>query len=83
MTNEGFYDRISCFAVSQCSAEDRLAGKQILKIDDAVKRYPGALVIVAVIRGSGMYIQMAQRLSVLGINEFLDGSDIEDNYYIL
>ena len=82
-TNEGFYDRISCFAVSQCSAEDRLAGKQILKIDDAVKRYPGALVIVAVIRGSGMYIQMAQRLSVLGINEFLDGSDIEDNYYIL
>ncbi len=83
LTNEGFYDRISCFAVSQCSEEDRLAGKQILKIDDAVKRYPGALVIVAVIRGSGMYIQMAQRLSVLGINEFLDGSDIEDNYYIL
>lgn len=83
LVNEAYYDRISCFAVSQQPAESRLAGKQILKIDDAVKKYQGALVIVAVIRGSGMYVQMVQRLSELGINEYFDGSAIEENFYIL
>lgn len=83
LVNEGYYDAISCFAVSQEGTGDLLAGKQILKIDDAVRKYPEALVIVAVIRGSGMYVQMIQRLSELGINEYLDGSDIEENFYIL
>lgn len=81
--NEGYYDKISCFAVSENPSESILAGKQVLKIDDAVKKYPGALVIVAVIRGSGMYMQMTQKLSGLGINEHLAGSDIEENFYIL
>lgn len=83
LVNEAYYDAVSCFAVSQAPAEGRIAGKQILKIDDAVQKYPKALVIVAVIRGSGMYVQMVQRLSELGINEYLDGSDIEENFYIL
>lgn len=83
LVNEAYYDAVSCFAVSQTPAEGRIAGKQILKIDDAVQKYPEALVIVAVIRGSGMYVQMVQRLSELGINEYLDGSDIEENFYIL
>lgn len=83
LVNEAYYDAVSCFAVSQALAEGRIAGKQILKIDDAVQKYPEALVIVAVIRGSGMYVQMVQRLSELGINEYLDGSDIEENFYIL
>lgn len=83
LVNEGYYDVISCFAVSKDSGEGEMAGKQIVKIDDAVKKYPGALVIIAVIRGSGMYVQMAQKLSELGIKEYLDGSDIEENFYIL
>lgn len=83
LVNEGYYGAISCFAVSKDPAEGGIAGKQIVRIDDAVKRYPKALVIVAVIRGSGMYMQMAQRLSELGVKEYLDGSDIEENYYIL
>lgn len=83
IVNEGYYDKVSCFAVSKDSAENSLAGKQILKIDDAVKKYPKALVIVAVIKGSGMYLQMVQKLSELGINEYLAGSDIEENFYIL
>lgn len=83
LLNETYYDVITCFAISQDPTESSLAGKQILKIDDAVKKYPGALVIVAVIRGSGMYVQMVQRLSELGIDEYLDGSDIEENFYIL
>lgn len=83
LLNEAYYDDISCFAVSGDSTEGVLAGKQILKIDDAVKRYPEALVIVAVVRGSGMYEQMVKKLSELGINEYLAGSEIEENFYIL
>ncbi len=81
--NEGYYDKTACFAVSENPSEGILAGKRILKIDDAVKKYPKALVIVAVIRGSRMYLQMTKRLSELGINEYSDGSDIEESFYIL
>lgn len=83
LVNEGYYDAISCFAVSKDPGEEEIAGKQIVKIDDAVKKYPEALVIVAVIRGSGMYMQMTQKLSELGVKEYLDGSDVEENFYIL
>ena len=83
LVNEGYYDTISCFAVSKDPAEKEMAGKQIVKIDNAVKGNPDALVIVAVIRGSGMYMQMAKRLSELGVTEYLDGTDIEENFYIL
>lgn len=81
--NEGYYDKIVCFAVSDIASESVLAGKQILKIEEAVKDHPKALVIVAVIRGSGMYGQMVQKLSEFGIKEYLAGSDIEENFYIL
>lgn len=83
LVNEGYYDVIACFAVSKDFTESSMAGKQILKIYDAVEKYPEALVIIAVIRGSGMYLQMVQRLAELGKNEYLDGSDIEENFYIL
>ncbi len=81
--NEGYYHKIACFAVSENPLKSVQAGKQILMIDDAVKKYSGALVIIAVIRGSGMYLQMVQRLAELGINVYMDGSDIEENFYIL
>lgn len=83
LVNEGYYEAISCFAVSQDPAESVLAGKPVFRIDDAVKRYPHALVIVAVLQGSGMYAQMTRKLSGLGVKEYLDGSRIEGNFYIL
>ncbi len=83
LVNEGYYDKISCFAVSETPSESVLAGKQILKIEEAVKNYPKALVIIAVVRGSGMYLQMVQKLAELGVFAYMDGSDIEENYYIL
>ena len=83
LMNEGYYGAVSCFAVSQASMERSMAGKRILKIDDAVKRYPEALVVVAVNRGGGIYTEMIQRLSEIGVKEYLDGSDIEENFYIL
>lgn len=81
--NEGYYHKIACFAVSKESSGNVLAGKQILKIDDAVKKYPEALIVIAVVRASEMYRQMIQKLSGLGINEYISGSDIEENFYIL
>lgn len=83
LVNGGYYDAISCFAISKDPGEEGIAGKQIVKIDDAVKKYPEALVIVAVTRGSDIYIQMTQKLSELGVKEYLDGSDIDENFYII
>lgn len=83
LVSEGYYNAIVCFAVSKDPKESTLAGKQILKIDDAVKKYSEAFVIVAVTWGSGMFLQMEQKLIELGISEYLAGSDIEENFYIL
>ncbi len=81
--HEGYYDKICCFAVSQEPVNERIAGKTVLKIQNACELYRDALVIVAVVRGSGMYHQMAERLKQLGISNYVDGSDIEDNFYIV
>ena len=81
--NEGFYDKICCFAVSENHAERKIGNREILLIQDAVEKYPNALVIIAVIRGTGMYDQMLGRLGELGISTHMDGSDIEENFYIL
>jgi len=81
--NEGYYRKLLCFAVSKEPQEELIGGRQVLTIRDAHERYPDALIIVAVIRGSGMYRQMAERLAELGIDDFMDGSDIEENFYII
>lgn len=81
--NEGFYEKISCFAVSQNSTKELLAKRQVLMINDAIKKYPTALVIIAVIRGSEIYNQMKMKLIELGKTEFLDGTSIEECFYIL
>ena len=83
LVNEGYYQKISCFAVSKEPLAGEMAGKQIIRIDDALKRYPEALVIVSVVRGSRMYGQMVQKLAELGIENYLNGTDIEENFYIL
>ena len=81
--NEGYYGKICCFAVSQETSEKWMAGKRILPIQEAYGRYPDAMIIIAVIRGSGMYHQMVDQLTEMGINSYMDGSDIEENFYIL
>lgn len=81
--NEGFYDKIRCFAVSDNPEKRQIGNREILLINEAVAAYPGALVIIAVVRGTGMYRQMLETLEGLGITEHLDGTDIEKNFYIL
>ena len=60
-----------------------MAGKPVLQIDMAVKEYPGALIIIAVVKGSGMYHEMAKKLEKLEIDEYLAGSVIESSFYII
>ena len=79
--NEGYYDKLCCFAISQTFSEEWLAGKKILSIREAHRMYPGALIIVAVVRGSGMYRQMVEKLAEMGITGYMDGSDIEENFF--
>lgn len=81
--NEGLYDKISCFAVSELSDKEKLATKEILGIEAAVKRFPKALVLVAVVKETEAYTSMLSRLEMLGVQEYMDTTDIEENFYVL
>lgn len=81
--NEGYYNKISCFAISAREKESVLGKRRVCCIEDAILEYPDALVIVAVIRGSGMYQQMVEKLTELGVSDYMDGTEIEENFYIL
>lgn len=81
--NEGYYDKIGCFAVSQDPPAEKLAGKQVMSIEKAHKAYPDALVIVAVIRGGSVYQEMTRKLAEIGIKSFMPCSDIQEVFYIL
>lgn len=80
--SEGYYEKICCFAVSDKPLPELIAKKQVLRIDEALEVYSGALVIVAVAHGSKAYSQMLAKLEQLGVWNYLDGNDIEENYYI-
>ena len=60
-----------------------MARRQVLTIQDAIYQYPGALIIIAVIKNSGAYHQMVRTLLTLEVNDYIDGTDIEENFYIL
>jgi glycosyltransferase involved in cell wall biosynthesis len=81
--NEGFYNKIFCFAVSKNPQSDLIANKEVMLIQDAVRKVPNPTVIVAVTRGTASYVQMVATLHSLGVFDFIDGTDFEDNYYIL
>lgn len=81
--NAGYYEKICCFAVSQAPSEKLMAGKRIMPIQEARYICSDPLIIIAVIRGSGMYRQMVDRLTEMGISNYVDGSDIEESFYIV
>ncbi|MCM1047746.1 MAG: glycosyltransferase [Clostridiales bacterium] len=83
LCNEGYYHKIACFAVSKNPPKNKMANRDILLIEDALAHYSDALVIIAVVKGSEIYVQMEQKLSELGIHEYLAGSNIEKNFYII
>ena len=80
--NEGYYDKIRCFAVTEAPLLELLAKKQVLRIEKALAECPGALVVVAAARGGRAFGQMGENLERFGVLEYLDGNDIEENFYI-
>ena len=80
--NEGYYDKIRCFAVTEAPSLELLAKKQVLRIEKALAECPGALVVVAAARGGRAFGQMGENLERFGVLEYLDGNDIEENFYI-
>ncbi len=81
--NEGFYDKLRCFAVTKQPPAEPMAERPVVTIREAQERYPNALVIIAVIRGSGMYRQMTEELTRLGTVSYMDGTAIEECFYII
>lgn len=81
--NEGFYDKLACFAVTHCDGESRLAGKAVMDIDEAVKCYSESIVVIAVVRGTKAYEQMRRKLEEIGCFNYIAGTDLEENFYVL
>ncbi len=79
---EGYYEKICCFAVSENPPSKLIAKKQVLRIEEALTEYPGALAVVAAARDGKAYMQMLAKLEQLEVWEYLDGNDIEENCYI-
>lgn len=81
--NEGYYRKLRCFAVSETPERKQIGDKEVLTIREAVKRYPDALAVLAVVRGTNAYQQMKCTVQELGIKEHIDATDMEDCFYIL
>jgi len=78
----GYYEKICCFAVSENPPMELIAKKRVLWIEEALAEYLDAFVVVAAARGGRAYMQMEAKLKQLGIREYLNGNDIEENCYI-
>lgn len=81
--NEGAYNAIKCFAVSDCSKQEGLAGKKVLNILEALKEYPNAMVLVAVAPNGKAYKEMTVNLNRYHVDKYMSMSDILNNFYIL
>ncbi len=81
--NEKLYDKIACFAVTDNRKATSIAKKNVLFIDDALRQYPDSLVVIAVVRGTTVYGEMKQYLERLHCRNYIDGTDIEENFYVL
>lgn len=81
--NEGLYDKISCFAQSETPQSSMIASKPIYVIEEALERFPQALVMIAVGYKTNAYNNMSDRLERLGVTEYINMVDIHENFYIL
>lgn len=80
--NEGWMDKVSCMAVTKDLSKPVVGKKLVKDIDAAVRENQEALYIIAVAKGTNAYKEMSQKLESLGIENYISGSDIEQNFYI-
>ena len=74
--------KLKCFAVTDDAEAQILANHQVLKIDDAIKKYPDSLIIVATVRGTNAYKAMCINLLDLEVTNYLDGTLFEEYFYL-
>ncbi len=78
--NEGLYDKIRCFAVSDEPKDGFMADKRVVKIEKACECYPDSLYLLAVAPGSKAYLDMQERMKSLGIREYLQMTDFLEKF---
>ncbi len=78
--NEGLYDKICCFAVSEQSQNTFMGTKSVLEIEKARCCYPDALYVLAAAPGSRASIEMQERMNQLGIHDYLQMTDFLERY---
>lgn len=74
--NEGLYDKINCFAVSDEPKNVFMGSKNVLRLEKAHNCYPNALYLLAVVPGSKAYLDMRKRMDKLGVYEYLQMTDL-------
>lgn len=78
--NEGLYDKIHCFAISDDPKNSIMGSQSILKLEDAHDCYPNALYLLAVAPDSTAYLDMQKRLDQLGIHVYLQMTDFLEKF---
>ena len=82
LVNQNQISKLKCFAVTSDIKEPILANHEVLIIDDAIKRYPESLLIVATVRGTNAYKDMCIKLLDMGVTNYLDGTLFEEYFYL-
>ncbi len=78
--NEGLYDKIRCFAVSDEPKKDFMATKDVLKIEKAKACYSNALFLLAATPGSKAFLDMQKKMDILGVHEYLQMEDLLEKF---
>lgn len=78
--NEGLYDKIKCFAISDDPKNGIMGSQSILKLENAYDCYPNALYLLAVVPNSTAYLDMQKRLDQLGIHAYLQMTDFLEKF---
>ena len=78
--NEGLYDKIKCFAVSEKTTGTSMASKDVYEIETAKAHFPGAVFILAVTPGTNAYHDMQEKLEKLEIHDYLQMTDFLEKF---
>lgn len=81
--NEEYQEKLKCFAESKPEDANKVGDIDLFAIEDAIKKYPNSLVILAVVKGTPAYDSMREKIKKIGVSDMIDGSDIEECFYIL
>lgn len=81
--NEGYASKVVCYAVTSDLKSSQVGKKKLMLIQEATELYQDACYIIAVQSMSTAYREMIEKLEALQINDFIDGTCIENNFYYI